>query len=137
MKKVGIIRCQQTENICPGSTVFKVAAQGKSAFEATGPVMIVGFVSCGGCPGKNAIARAKTMVERGADTIVFASCISKGNPIGYPCPHYANMRDAVAKAVGTKIDMIEFTHSMKEKFKWKGDLLCQVVIGQVRQVLGR
>jgi predicted metal-binding protein len=110
MKKVGIIRCQQTEDICPGTTDFKVAKDGRLAFEATGPVEITGFISCGGCPGKRAIARAKTMVERGAEIIVFASCVSKGNPIGYPCPHYANMRDAVMKAVGPKITILEYTH---------------------------
>ena len=110
VKKVGIIRCQQTEDMCPGTTDFKVASQGKLAFEKTGPVEIVGFVSCGGCPGKRAIARAKLMVDRGAEAIVFASCISKGNPIGYPCPHYANMRDAIAKAIGPEIEVIEYTH---------------------------
>jgi len=110
MKKVGIIRCQQTEDMCPGNTDFKVAKAGKLAFEKTGPVEIVGFVSCGGCPGKRAISRAKLMVDRGAEIIVFASCISRGNPIGFPCPHYANMRDAIIKKVGTEIQIIEYTH---------------------------
>lgn len=108
--KVGIIRCQQTEDMCPGTTDFVVAAKGNMAFEETGPVEIVGFVSCGGCPGKRAISRAKMMVERGAEAIVFASCISKGNPIGYPCPHYVHMRDACVKAVGPEIKIIEWTH---------------------------
>ena len=89
---------------------FKVASQGTLAFEHLGPVEIVGFVSCGGCPGKRAIARAKLMVDRGAETIVFASCISKGNPIGYPFPHYANMRDAVIKKIGSEVEIIEYTH---------------------------
>ncbi len=110
MKKVGIIRCQQTEDMCPGNTDFKVAKEGKLAFETTGPVEVVGFVSCGGCPGKRAIVRAKMMVDRGAEIIVFASCISKGNPIGYPCPHYANMRDAIIKKVGPDIKILEYTH---------------------------
>lgn len=110
MKKVGIIRCQQTEDMCPGTTDFKVAAQGKLAFENIGPVEIVGFVSCGGCPGKRAIPRAKLMVERGAEIIVFASCISKGNPIDCPCPHYATMRDAIIKKIGPEIEIIEYTH---------------------------
>ena len=83
--KIGIIRCQQTEDICPGTTDFKIAAQGKLAFEETGPVEVIGFVSCGGCPGKRAVSRAKIMVERGAQAIVFASCISRGTPIGMPC----------------------------------------------------
>lgn len=110
MMKVGIIRCQQTEDMCSGNTDFKVASEGKLAFEETGPVEVMGFVSCGGCPGKRVIARAKLMVDSGAEAIVFASCISKGNPIGYPCPHYANMRDAVIKKVGSEIKIIEWTH---------------------------
>lgn len=110
MLKVGIIRCQQTEDMCPGTTDFKVALQGKLAFEETGPVEVVGFISCGGCPGKKAIKRAEMMVNRGAEAIVFASCISKGNPIGYPCPHYANMRDNIIKAIGEDIKIIEWTH---------------------------
>jgi predicted metal-binding protein len=47
------------------------------------------------------------MVDRGAEAIAFASCISKGNPIGYSCPHYDNMRDAVIKKTCSKIKIIE------------------------------
>jgi predicted metal-binding protein len=110
MKKAGIIRCQQTEDLCPGTTDFKVTSLGSLAFEKTGPVEVVGFVSCGGCPGKRAVARAKIMVDRGCEIIVFASCISRGNPIGYPCPHYVTMRDAVIKKIGPEIQIIEYTH---------------------------
>ena len=67
MIKIGIIRCQQTEDMCPGTMDFIVASEGKMAFAETGPVKVVGFVSCGGCPGKRAVSRANLMVERGAD----------------------------------------------------------------------
>lgn len=73
--KVGILRCQQTEDMCPGTTDFKIAAEGSSAFAQIGPCEIVGYLSCGGCPGKRAVTRAKMMVDRGAEAIVFASCI--------------------------------------------------------------
>jgi hypothetical protein len=36
--KVGIIRCQLTEDMCLGNTDFKVAREGTLAFEATGPL---------------------------------------------------------------------------------------------------
>ncbi|APG25930.1 MULTISPECIES: CGGC domain-containing protein [Syntrophotalea] len=108
--KVGIIRCQQTEDMCPGNTDFKVAATGKMAFAEIGPCEIIGFVSCGGCPGKRAVQRAKLMVDRGAEAIVLASCISKGNPIGVPCPHFEIMREAIAKKVGDQIRIIDWTH---------------------------
>lgn len=110
LKKVGIIRCQQTEDMCPGTTGFKVAAAGKLAFEETGPVEVIGFVSCGGCPGKRAVARAKMMVDRGAETIVLASCITRGNPIGVSCPHKDEMRNAIARKVGEEIGIIDYTH---------------------------
>ena len=73
--KVGIIRCQQTEDMCPGNTDFKVAKEGKLAFAEIGPSEVIGFISCGGCPGKRAAIRAKLMVDRGAEVIVLASCI--------------------------------------------------------------
>lgn len=108
--KVGIIRCQQTEDMCPGTTDFKVAKEGKLAFEEIGPSEIIGFVSCGGCPGKRAALRAKKMVERGAEAILFASCIFKGNPIGFACPNAEQMKQAVKKMVGDEIKIIDYTH---------------------------
>lgn len=110
MLKVGIIRCQQTEDMCPGTMDFKVAAEGKEAFAECGKSEVVGFVSCGGCPGKRAVPRAKLMIERGAETIVFASCISRGTPIAFPCPHYEAMKEAVSKKLGSKTKIIEWTH---------------------------
>jgi hypothetical protein len=42
--------------------------------------------------------------------IVLASCISKGNPIGFPCPHFEAMRDAIIRKAGPDIKVIEWTH---------------------------
>jgi predicted metal-binding protein len=110
MLKVGIIRCQQTEDMCPGTTDFKVAKEGVGAFSARGPVEVIGFSTCGGCPGKRAVSRAKMMVQRGAQAIHFASCVAKGTPIGFPCPHFAMMKEAVQRAVGPEIPVVDFTH---------------------------
>jgi len=73
-------------------------------------VEVAGFLSCGGCPGKKAVARAKMMVERGAQIITFASCIKNGNPIGFPCPHFEKMKETVAKKLGPEVKVIEWTH---------------------------
>lgn len=109
MKKVGIIRCQQTEDMCPGTTDFKTATAGNLAFEPFGPCEVVGFVSCGGCPGKRAISRAAMLVNRGAEVIFLASCIRKGNPIGMPCPNSEAMKAAIEKKIG-EIPIIDWTH---------------------------
>lgn len=111
MKKVGIIRCRQTEDMCPGTSDFKTAAAGKFAFELTGPAEVVGFVSCGGCPGKRAVPRAKMLVDRGAEAVFLASCIRNGNPVGMPCPHYESMSQAIKKKIGEEIPLIDWTHA--------------------------
>ena len=108
--KVGIIRCQQTEDMCPGTTCFKVAKEGTGAFQEAGSAETVGFVSCGGCPGKRAVTRAKMLVDRGAEAVVLASCIKKGSPIGFACPHYESMKSAIEKKLGSEVKIIDWTH---------------------------
>ncbi len=108
--KVGIIRCQLTEDMCPGTTDFKIAREGTLAFEETGSVEIIGFVSCGGCSGKKAVTRAKMMVDRGAEAIVLASCMKNGNPTGQPCPHFAAIKAALEKKLGPETMIIDWTH---------------------------
>lgn len=109
--KIGVIRCMQTEDMCPATTDLLFAKEKKGAFEGIeGDIEVVGLSTCGGCPGKKAVTRAQEMVRRGAQGIAFASCISKGNPIGFACPFAQKMRDAVAAAVGDDIVIIDYTH---------------------------
>ena len=109
--KLGIIRCMQTEDYCPGTTDFKMVREHKGAFEVVeGEIEIVGFTNCGGCPGKRAPLRARELVRRGADTIAFASCSRKGTPIGYPCPFAAKMSAIVADEVGDGVEILDWTH---------------------------
>ncbi|MFZ2455125.1 MAG: CGGC domain-containing protein [Candidatus Altiarchaeia archaeon] len=110
MLKVGIIRCEQTEDMCPGTADFEVATDGSGVFKETGPVEVIGFLSCGGCPGKKAVTRAKMLEKRGADMVVFASCISKGTPIDFPCPHYDRIKKAVAEKLDPKTRILDWTH---------------------------
>ncbi|WP_026394270.1 CGGC domain-containing protein [Acetobacterium malicum] len=109
--KVGLIRCMQTEDMCPATTCFKVIDTKKLAFEGVAEeIEIIGVNSCGGCPGKKAVTRAAEMVKRGADTIVLASCITRGNPIGFPCPYAELMKTAIKKKIGESIKIIDYTH---------------------------
>ena len=113
--KVGIIRCMQTEDYCPGTRDFKTVANKEGAFAGVDEdIEIIGFINCGGCPGKRAVARVREMINRGADTIAFASCITKGTPIGYACPFAKKMittveNDLVHKQ-RVKVGILEYTH---------------------------
>ena len=109
--KVGLIRCLQTEDMCPATTCFKVMNTKKLAFQGIEEdIEVIGVNTCGGCPGKKAATRAEEMVRRGADTIVLASCITKGNPIGFACPHAEQMKAAIIRKVGDEITIIDYTH---------------------------
>jgi predicted metal-binding protein len=109
--KVGILRCLQTEDYCPGTADFKMIREKKGAFSGVQEdIEIVGFVSCGGCPAKKSVLRARELVKRGADTIVFASCIQRGTPIGHPCPFAKKMKDLIQNDLGKNVRYIDFTH---------------------------
>lgn len=109
--KLGLIRCLQTEDMCPAITDLKVIKEKKCAFEGIDEdIELVGINTCGGCPGKKAVTRAAEMVKRGADTIALASCIAKGNPIGFPCPNAKMIKEAVSKKLGESVRIIDYTH---------------------------
>lgn len=109
--KIGLIRCLQTEDMCPGTTDFKIIREKKCAFEGVEEdIAIIGVNTCGGCPGKKAVTRAMEMVKRGADTIVLASCITRGNPIGFVCPHAEAIKKAISNKLGSDVKIIDYTH---------------------------
>ena len=100
--KLGIIRCMQTEDYCPGSTDFKSIRERTGAFAGSEEeIEIIGFINCGGCPAKKAVLRARELVRRGADTIAF---------IGYPCPFAKKMKEIIAKDLGEGIRFLDYTH---------------------------
>ena len=109
--KVGIIRCMQTEDYCPGTTDFKAIRERTGVFEGIEEeIELIGFTNCGGCPGKKVPLRIRELIRRGADTIAFASCIQKGTPIGYPRPFAKRMRDLAEKETNGEIQILDHTH---------------------------
>ena len=110
--KIGIIRSQKTADICgyPRAADLKIEAEGKSSAGEKGSVEIIGFFSCGGCPGKQAVPRAKILVERGAQAIVFASRSPEGHPGKTSCTHRQEVKETVIRNIGDGIRIIEWDH---------------------------
>lgn len=109
--KLGIIRCMQTEDYCPGTGDFMAVREKLGIFEdVEEEIELIGFINCGGCPAKRVVLRARELVRRGADTIAFASCIQRGTPIGYPCPFSRKMKALVSEEVGNRVKLLDFTH---------------------------
>ena len=108
MESYGVCRPRTT---ALARSIFAALRERRGAFAGLeGELELVGFVSCGGCPGKKAVLRARELVRRGADVIAFASCIQKGTPIGFACPFAGEMKQAVSRAVGDDILLLDYTH---------------------------
>lgn len=109
--KVGIIRCMQTEDYCPGTADFVAIRNKSGAFaKLDGDAELIGFTNCGGCPGKRSLLKAKLLIDRGVEAIAFASCIKKGTPMGYPCPFANKMISMVKERFGNQVIILEESH---------------------------
>ncbi|MGM0668372.1 MAG: CGGC domain-containing protein [Gemmatimonadota bacterium] len=84
--KVGIVICDRYRG-CAGGKCFRSARNhegGFSKYPADEAVEVVGFVSCGGCPGGNIEYAPEEMLKNGAEAIHLAT----GMVVGYPpCPY--------------------------------------------------
>ncbi|MBD5627612.1 MULTISPECIES: CGGC domain-containing protein [unclassified Desulfovibrio] len=114
--KIGLIRCMQTEELCPATRCLDAMRKKKDAFaDVEGGLELVGVTTCGGCPGKKAGLRAAMMLRRGAQAIALASCITKGTPIDYACPFAARLAKVVRAAVGDDVPIFAYTHAPAKK----------------------
>jgi predicted metal-binding protein len=78
MKKVGIIRCNAYSDDCPASGCFRAMRENTGKFKDYGEIQIIGLDTCGGCArGKpdKIIARAKRLIDRGAEVIHLSNCL--------------------------------------------------------------
>ena len=83
--KVGIIICDRYRD-CAGGKCFRSARAregGFSLYSADEPLEIVGYTSCGGCPGGNVEYAPAEMAKNGAEAVHLATGLLVGYP---PCP---------------------------------------------------
>lgn len=104
--KVGIIICDRYSD-CAGGKCFRSVRERTGAFSGyveTEDLEVVGFTSCGGCPGGNIEYAPEEMIKNGAEAIHLATGLVVGYP---PCPYvdyfkeFANKKFGVPVVVGT------------------------------------
>ncbi|MHA1894000.1 MAG: CGGC domain-containing protein, partial [Candidatus Helarchaeota archaeon] len=76
-KKIAIVRCERTQESCPGTSCLTSFQERKHTFKDYGKnAELVGFFSCGGCPGRRIFRLIRNLKEEvGIDIIHVASCI--------------------------------------------------------------
>ena len=75
------------------------------------PLEVVGFVSCGGCPGERLERAPAEMKKYGAEEILLASCFLAGYP---PCPYIEDFIHYIEHYVGLPVTV--GTHPMPTNY---------------------
>ncbi|MFA4935234.1 MAG: CGGC domain-containing protein [Candidatus Methanoperedens sp.] len=105
--KIAVVRCDIVSETCPGVACFKAFNKRKVHFEEYGKdAEIIGFFTCGGCPGRRVFRLVDSLIKHGVDVVHLSSCMLMEG--GYPkCPHIDEIRQMILKK-GVKV--VEGTH---------------------------
>ena len=110
--KIGIIICDRYRE-CAGGKCFRALKNREGAFESykDQDVEIVGYTTCGGCPGGNVEYAPAEMQKNGAKVIHFAT----GFVVGYPpCPYVEHFCNFIETQYGIKV--VVGTHPIPQKY---------------------
>ena len=112
MKKVGIIICDRYGS-CAGGKCFRALREREGAFAAYAgeEVELVGFTTCGGCPGGNVEYAPEEMKKNGVEVIHLATGLAVGYP---PCPHLDTFLDFIPAKFG--LEVVVGTHPIPENY---------------------
>ena len=105
--KIAVVRCDIVSEVCPGVACFKAFSKRKVHFSEYGKdTEIIGFFTCGGCPGRRVHRLVDSLLKHGVDVVHLSSCMLTEN--SYPkCPHIDEIRQTIIKK-GVKV--VEGTH---------------------------
>lgn len=111
--RIGIIICDRYHT-CGGGKCFRAVRERSGAF-ARYPdaerLEVVGFSTCGGCPGGNVEYVPEEMIKNGAEAIHLATGLVVGYP---PCPYLDYFQTFITERYG--IPVVEGTHPVPEKY---------------------
>jgi predicted metal-binding protein len=112
MQRIGIIICDRY-NTCNGGKCFRAVRERDGAFKkyVDEEVEVIGYSTCGGCPGGNIEYVASGMKNYGVDVIHFATGMLAGYP---PCPNIDVFKNHIEKNIGVKVEI--GTHPMPTNY---------------------
>jgi predicted metal-binding protein len=111
--RIGIVVCDRYRT-CAGGKCFRALSRREGAFAAyrDADVELVGYTTCGGCPGGNLEYAPEEMKRNQVDVIHVAT----GAIVGYPpCPHLGHFLRFVPEKFG--LGVVAGTHPIPEKYR--------------------
>jgi len=129
--KLGIIICNRYYT-CTGGKCLRAIYNKEGAFSIykKKEIELVGYTTCGGCPGGNIEYAPEEMKKNGAEVIHLAT----GLVVGYPaCPHINYFKNFIETKFGIKV--IFGTHPIPQKYylahmklkSWDKDLFKTII----------
>ncbi len=112
MVKIGIIICDRYRT-CAGGKCFRALREREGAFSIykDQEVEVVGYTTCGGCPGGNIEYAPAEMKKNGAEVIHLATGFLVGYP---PCPWIDYFKQFIEEKYGLKV--VLGTHPIPQKY---------------------
>jgi predicted metal-binding protein len=112
MKKLGIIICDRYHT-CAGGKCLRAVRNREGAFAryAGEEVELVGYTTCGGCPGGNVEYAPAEMKKNGAEVVHLATGLVVGYP---PCPSLDAFREFLPKKYG--LEVVVGTHPIPQNY---------------------
>ena len=110
--KIGILICDRYR-MCAGGKCLRSLRNREGAFSVYQgrELNLVGYATCGGCPGGNVEYAPEEMKKNGAQVIHFATGLIVGYP---PCPYLGYFRDFIREAYG--LEVVMGTHPIPQKY---------------------
>ncbi len=112
--KLAIIICDRYKS-CAGGKCFRAMHNREGAFDIYDKdedIELVGYTSCGGCPGGNIEYAPEEMKNNGAEVIHLATGFVVGFP---PCPYIEDFKKFIPEKYGMKV--VVGTHPIPEKYR--------------------
>lgn len=112
MKKLGIIICHRYHT-CAGGKCLRALRHREGAFARYRDqvVELVGYTTCGGCPGGNVEYAPAEMKKNGAELIHLATGLVVGYP---PCPRLQAFREFIPARYG--LEVVIGTHPIPQNY---------------------
>jgi predicted metal-binding protein len=75
-EKIAIVCCETVAEVCPGGACCKAFNKSKFHFRKySADTEIIGFFTCGGCPGKRVPRLVDRLVKQGLTAVPLSTCM--------------------------------------------------------------
>jgi len=111
--KIGIIICNRYHS-CAGGKCFRAMQNREGAFDIykkDDDLELVGYTTCGGCPGGNIEYSPEEMIKNGAEVIHLATGLVVGYP---PCNNISHFKKFIEERYNVKV--VIGTHPIPQKY---------------------